>query len=146
MRMDDKNLLLAAYDLLGDIATSLQDINLPAVNALRVKALELEGAMEEAGIEDLISGQPVIEKPEGYDLRDKRSEKTDDPRLWTGQDALYDASLYLNSHPGEQVLVIWWEKLPQEKRRFSFRNSCTSTAEANNLILHALNFGIKGDL
>ena len=64
----------------------------------------------------------------------------------TGQDALYDASLYLNSHPGEQVLVIWWEKLPQEKRRFSFRNSCTSTAEANNLILHALNFGIKGDL
>lgn len=47
-----------------------------------------------------------MDKPDGYDFRDKRSDKTRDAKDWHGVDALYAATLEV---PKDTVyLVVMW--------------------------------------
>lgn len=52
----------------------------------------------------------VIEKPLGFELRDKRSDKTRKSDDWTAQDALFDASQAIKGGEVEDVVILWREK------------------------------------
>ncbi len=49
----------------------------------------------------------LIPKPEGFELRDKRSSKHSSAAEWTPQDALYDASQGMNADVTDVVVVLW---------------------------------------
>lgn len=48
----------------------------------------------------------MIEKPEGFELRDKRSDKTDDSHHWTGRDALYSAAQQMAGDT-RAAIIVW---------------------------------------
>jgi len=52
----------------------------------------------------------LVEKPQGYELRDRRSNKTEDPSQWTPADAVYDASERIRGKEVTQLVVYWWER------------------------------------
>ena len=47
-----------------------------------------------------------VEKPGGFDLRDRRSSRAGDARLWDPRDALYDASLVM-PEDAKCAAVVW---------------------------------------
>ena len=47
-----------------------------------------------------------VEKPGGFDLRDRRSTRAGDARLWGPRDALYDASLVM-PEDAKCAVVVW---------------------------------------
>jgi hypothetical protein len=53
----------------------------------------------------------LISKPEGFDLRDKRSDKSNKGADWTVQDALFDASKTIAEAKAHcsGALVLWRE-------------------------------------
>ena len=53
----------------------------------------------------------IVPKPDGYELRDKRSDKTKSASDWSPRDALYAASERMGEN-AESVTVIWREKTP----------------------------------
>jgi hypothetical protein len=50
----------------------------------------------------------VLPKPEGYDLRAARAEKSESARDWLPQDALYDASKRIAESGVQGALVVCW--------------------------------------
>ena len=53
----------------------------------------------------------VLPKPEGYDLRAARAEKSGSARDWLPEDALYDASKRIAENGAHgAVVVCWYEK------------------------------------
>lgn len=51
----------------------------------------------------------LVPKPEGYDLRDKRSDKENDATKWGVRDALYSASECMTDKC-DAVTVVWREE------------------------------------
>jgi hypothetical protein len=51
----------------------------------------------------------LVPQPEGYELRDKRSDKTNKASDWEVQDALYDASQQCMRVDVKALLVLYFE-------------------------------------
>lgn len=81
----------------------------------------------------------MVEKPEGYDLRDKRAEKSGQGVDWNPQDALYDASQRIQKMDVEALIVVWRERLPNGETgtRFDFSGNRDAAA---TLLLRALGY------
>lgn len=79
-----------------------------------------------------------IEKPAGYDLREKRADKSSDARQWTPQDAIYNTSERIKDQNVTQLIVYWWERKPDGKEVLHWTNATTSTAEHALLLQKAL--------
>jgi hypothetical protein len=54
-----------------------------------------------------------VEKPFGFDLRDKRSDKSNSAKDWLPADALFAASVQSAEDKTDTVLVLWRERLPE---------------------------------
>lgn len=52
----------------------------------------------------------LIPKPDGFDLRDRRSTKSASCEQWEPRDALYDASTAMNGKEVDCAIVIWRER------------------------------------
>lgn len=74
----------------------------------------------------------IVDKPEGFDLRDKRSDKSNKGAEWTPQDALFDASKTIATQDCSDIIVVWREKkennLYQTHFRFAGAEDCNSPA------------------
>jgi hypothetical protein len=55
----------------------------------------------------------VLPKPEGFDLREKRAEKSESARDWLPEDALYDAATHIAEKGVAGALVICWYELSE---------------------------------
>lgn len=51
----------------------------------------------------------ILPRPEGFELRDKRSSKHCNAADWTPQDALYDASQVMGDD-AQAALILWRDK------------------------------------
>lgn len=80
----------------------------------------------------------LVPKPDGYELRDKRSTKEDDPSVWTPADALYDASERIRGKDVSQLVVYWWERKPDGREVMMWANATTGIAEHGWLLQKAL--------
>ena len=78
------------------------------------------------------------EKPEGFDLRDRRSDKTKLSIDWAPADALYDAAQALKSQSCKELVVIWWEETGPNKRNIHWRVATSSAAETTHLLYSML--------
>lgn len=81
----------------------------------------------------------IIEKPEGFELRDARSEKTNAADKWTPQDALYGANQRMGDK-AESVTVIWRER--NSNGGFSYHRS-NSGPRGSTLELTVTALGIE---
>jgi hypothetical protein len=54
----------------------------------------------------------LIPKPEGFELRDKRSDKAADASLWEVGDALFNANETIAKMKADSVLICWRETHP----------------------------------
>lgn len=59
----------------------------------------------------------LVPKPEGFELRDKRSDKTGRGSDWLPQDALYDASQQMDKENCIAVVIMWMEQKEDGSRR-----------------------------
>jgi hypothetical protein len=84
-----------------------------------------------------------IEKPEGYDLREKRAYKNQDARDWTPADALYGAHERTKDQEVTQLIVYWWEKQPDGSEVLKYSSSTQSTAEHAYILQKALSVLLK---
>lgn len=83
----------------------------------------------------------VVPKPEGFELRDKRSDKSKDARDWTPADALYDASQRTEGKNVTDLVVYWWERDPKTgNSTLKFANATTSKGEHCFLLEHAMHY------
>lgn len=81
----------------------------------------------------------LVPKPEGYELRDKRSEKRNSAADWTPADALYDASQRIIDKQVSGLVAYWWERDPATGRDvLKFVNATPNHAEHVLLINKAL--------
>lgn len=77
-----------------------------------------------------------IPKPAGFDLRNRRSDKTHKAADWLPADALFDANEAIKKHECKELLIIWWEEKPNQKRSLHWRNATSSAAEASHLLVN----------
>ena len=65
----------------------------------------------------------IIPKPEGFELRDRRSEKANDATAWLPEDALYDAQEAMRGKmkPASAMLVAWFYLDDEGKEKLTFR-------------------------
>lgn len=63
-------------------------------------------------------------------------EKGQDSRMWSGQDALREAQQVINDKPIRQLIVAWYEDMPDGSHVMEYR--CAGvTAEEHFAMLHA---------
>jgi hypothetical protein len=87
--------------------------------------------------EHLIPGP--VQKPEGFDLREKRASKNGRASDWTPADAVYEASRAIKDKEVSELVVYWWEKDPETGDRFlKFCNATSSRPEHSYLLQKAL--------
>lgn len=79
----------------------------------------------------------LVDKPEGFDLREKRAGKAKDGSLWTPEDALFDAAEQIKGKAVKQLLVCWVVEEEGGKLTFSYSQSTTSLAERLLLLRRA---------
>lgn len=82
-----------------------------------------------------------VDKPEGYDLREKRADKANDAGVWTAQDAVYSTAQRIKDQNVSQLVVYWWERKPDGSEVMHWTNATTNIAEHALLLqkaLHAL--------
>ncbi len=65
----------------------------------------------------------IVPKPEGFELRDRRSEKTNDATAWLPEDALYDAQQAMDGKmkPTTAMIVAWFYRDDEGIERLTFR-------------------------
>ncbi len=95
-----------------------------------------EAAIEST--EDLVAGEKEIPKPAGFDLRNKRSNKSNKASDWTPADALYAAHLAVKENGAQELIVLWWEPQSDGTRYLRWRMACTKTAEMTHLLYNGL--------
>lgn len=78
-----------------------------------------------------------ITKPEGFDLRDHRSDKNNDGALWLPSDALYEASIASAKDKTDSVLIIWREK-SKDGGHFTHWRFAGPEDSLSWLLLHAM--------
>ena len=76
-------------------------------------------------------------KPDGFELRDKRSEKEKDAKRWLPADALFDASVEMQKQEVCAAIVCWREVLPDGSMRTHFRFAGDS-GQGEALLLNAI--------
>ena len=59
----------------------------------------------------------LVPKPEGFELRDKRSDKSGRGCDWLPADAVYDASHMMSLGDCTAVVIVWMEKRPDGSQR-----------------------------
>jgi hypothetical protein len=70
----------------------------------------------------------AVPKPEGYDFRDKLSDKDMDPEKWLPKDALFDAYLETGDDDTECMVCIWRSKKHGiQYRQAGNLDSCVAT-------------------
>lgn len=81
----------------------------------------------------------LVSKPEGFELRDKRSDKSRSCSDWKVQDALYDASQEISKADVEcdAVVVIFRKRLPNSNTLTCTRVAGPQDAAAE-LLLHGM--------
>lgn len=80
----------------------------------------------------------LVDKPEGFDLRDKRSDKSSLGKDWGVQDALYDASQVIAGQKANDVVVVWREDLGDGKYFTHFRYAGTADCNGPALLMSGL--------
>jgi hypothetical protein len=85
----------------------------------------------------------LIPKPEGYDLRDKRSDKSQASRDWNPQDCLYSASQAMTDETVACV-VIWANRNAEGKYRVFMKTAGPDFA-GPALIAEGLNMSRSGE-
>lgn len=80
----------------------------------------------------------IIDKPEGYDLREKRADKNVDAGQWTAQDAIFNTAQRIKSQDVSQLVVYWWERRPDGSEVMHWTNATTNTAEHCLLLQKAM--------
>jgi len=82
----------------------------------------------------------LITKPEGFDLRNKRSDKSNKGADWSVQDALFDASqkIAISSDHCSGVLILWREVDLDGKGSTHYRYSGDSDMNAPALIISGM--------
>ncbi len=78
----------------------------------------------------------LVPKPEGFELRDRRSSKTNAGSDWTPRDALYSASQDMTD-AADAVTVIWREKL-SDGRYVHHRSNAGPNGSTMDLTITAL--------
>ena len=65
----------------------------------------------------------IVPKPEGFELRDRRSDKTNDATAWLPEDALYDAQQAMDGKmkPTTAMIVAWFYRDDEGIERLTFR-------------------------
>lgn len=79
----------------------------------------------------------LVPKPEGFELRDKRSTKEGDGSLWNVQDALHDASQEMAKYGVMDVLICWREIHSDDTATTHYRHA-GPTGTAPSLIMQVL--------
>jgi len=80
----------------------------------------------------------AVEKPEGYDFREKRADKENKAALWTAQDAIYNTAERIKSESVTQLVVYWWARNAEGDEVMHWTNATTSLAEHALLLQKAL--------
>lgn len=80
----------------------------------------------------------LIDKPEGFELRDRRSDKSNLGSEWTVQDALYDASQEMAKQDTTDAIVVWRERVAEGKYLTHFRFAGQSDCNGPALLLGGL--------
>lgn len=76
-----------------------------------------------------MSDLKLVPKPEGFDLRNARADKTNQAKDWQPADAIYWASQKASQVEMTQVMVVWWEKQADGTEKLNFSHSTQSAAE-----------------
>lgn len=65
----------------------------------------------------------LVPKPAGFELRDKRSEKTNDASKWLPADALFSAhqAMQGDMRPAKALIVAWFFLDAEGEQRMTFR-------------------------
>jgi hypothetical protein len=78
----------------------------------------------------------AVEKPHGFELREKRADKLNDGSKWLPEDALFDASEQLKSQPPSGALVVaWYTRL--ENGNLSIKYRCFQEHDRQTVALAA---------
>lgn len=77
---------------------------------------------------------PEVEKPEGFDLRDARADKSHDAKDWTPADALYSASESQREKPAVTLVVAWTYRDAKGDLRLSYCNASKGNEETIALL------------
>lgn len=87
--------------------------------------------MEDSGI---FKALKMVEKPEGFDLSVRRSEKKASATEWFPKDALYSASKELDGKPPAKALMVAWYEMDAEGAQFfRYRLYCEHPNDATAL-------------
>lgn len=78
----------------------------------------------------------LVPKPEGFELRDKRSDKSNDGSLWSAQDALHGASQEMAKYEVMDALICWRELHKDSTTTVHYRHA-GPTGTAPSLIMQA---------
>lgn len=65
----------------------------------------------------------LVPKPEGFELRDKRSDKAADASKWSAADALFDASSEMAKQDTDCAIVCWREQYKDGTSKIDYRCS-----------------------
>lgn len=85
-----------------------------------------------------------VPKPEGFEMRDKRSTKSNKASDWTPSDALYSASTRIAGKRVDDLVVYWWEvDEGSGDRILRFAQSSTSPAEHCYLLHSAITHAVR---
>lgn len=77
----------------------------------------------------------IVPEPEGFKLRDKRSDKSGSAQDWLPEDALHDASLEIAKHGVDGALVVmWYTNNPNGKPIATFRAFHSDSRFARSLL------------
>lgn len=81
-----------------------------------------------------------VSKPEGYDLREKLADRSQDAKDWTPADAIYNTAQRIKDQDVTQLVVYWWERQEDGSERLHYTNCTTDLAEHALLLQKGLNF------
>lgn len=84
-----------------------------------------------------------IEKPAGYDLREKRAEKEAKSSAWTAEDAVYSTHDRIKGKDITQFVAYWWERMPDGSEVMHFSNATSNKAEQVLLLSKALHVALE---
>lgn len=80
----------------------------------------------------------LVPKPEGFEFREARADKSGQSRDWKPVDAMYEAYQRVSKEDVTQLVCYWWEKDKEGNEILNFSQSTESLAEHSLLLQKAL--------
>lgn len=80
----------------------------------------------------------LVPKPEGYELRDRRSDKSTKACDWSVQDALYSVSQEVSTTEPVAILIQWYVKSQDGALIYRSRYAGDASQSRLNLLLEGL--------